>query len=428
MAKKILVTSIPCWNQKSGSDTWSSLLGFLDPSDLANIYVDAGVPDSPVAGRYFRIDENDVIKSIFGKVRTGREVMRSQNPADDVKGNGNPQTIYTRTFNFAKRYLRTPMLWARELLWKLGKWNSPELRRFIEDFKPDVLLYSIESYPYFNRINEFIIDRYQPKKVIAYLWDDNFTYKQSPHSFISKIERYFLRKQVKRLINKSTQVLSISPKMKQECDNEFGISSELITKPIFNSGEFTPCETGSPIKILYTGKLIIGRYGTLKKIAEQIKEINRSGKKFILDIYTTTNLTDKQKEGLNIAGCSSLHPPVPKNEVLKLQRDADILLFAESLSDRNLTARLSFSTKLTDYFSSGKCIWAVGHQDLGPIDYIKEEDAGFVSSSDVAIKEVLDSIGKNPSLISEYARKGYQCGRRNHDSADIKDRLSRILS
>lgn len=75
MGKKILVTSIPCWNQKTGSDTWPSILRFLNPTDVANIYIDAGIPDSPVASRYFNINESRVIKSIFKDIKTGKEFI-----------------------------------------------------------------------------------------------------------------------------------------------------------------------------------------------------------------------------------------------------------------------------------------------------------------------------------------------------------------
>lgn len=320
------------------------------------------------------------------------------------------------------------MKWLREILWKLGEWNSKELNSFIKEFNPDIFLYSIESYPYFNRINEYIIDKYNPQKVIAYLWDDNFTYKQYQHNIVRKIERFFLRKQVKRLINKSTQVLAISPKMKKECDLEFDINSVVITKPISDSLEYEPYKPSNPIKILYTGKLIIGRYDTLLKIANHIREINSSEFKFILDIYTQTNLSDEAKSNLNIPGCVNLHSAVSKNKVIELQKNADILLFAESLSNRNLTARLSFSTKLTDYFAAGKCIWAVGNQDLGPINYIKEENAGLVSNSEEEIINILNKISKSPELINDYSQKSYNCGVRNHNSTLIQTKLSRIFT
>lgn len=75
MDKKILITSIPSWNQKTGSNTLSSLFDSFDSEDLANIYIAGDVPDNAVCSRYFHINELSVIKSTFLRnIETGREV------------------------------------------------------------------------------------------------------------------------------------------------------------------------------------------------------------------------------------------------------------------------------------------------------------------------------------------------------------------
>lgn len=418
---RILVTSISCWNDISGSNTWSSLLGNLPADDLANLYINPGMPTSTVCSRYFNINEWRVVKSIFNrKVQTGNDVFSDNSHQEKViTEEAVPSSVLSKRWRV--------FLLAREVAWKFGRWDSRELDVFLDDIRPDVLLFSAESYFYFNRINEYIINRCQPAKVVCYLWDDNFTYKQHPHSSVFKIERYFLRKQVRRLINSCTDVLAISPKMKEECDKEFGVDSIVITKPIFNCGEFEDYQAGTPVRILYTGKLIIGRDDTVIEVVKAIKEINKDSQKAILDIYTNTQLSEDKKAKIAVEGCCNLHDPVPQSEVAALQKNADVLLFAESLSDRDLTARLSFSTKLTDYFAAGKCIWAVGNGDLGPISYIKTEDAGVVSTDNKEIGEVLEKIVGDKNLISEYARKGYDCGKRNHNGDEVIARLHEVL-
>ena len=158
-------------------------------------------------------------------------------------------------------------LFAREFVWVLGRWKSKELDAFLEDFKPEVVFFSIESYIHFNRINEYLIKECHPRKVIGYMWDDNFTYKQHPHSFGYKIHRWWLRQGVKRLVNKCNTVFAICPKTKCELDAEFDIDSVLLTKPVYEFGEVKTYQTNnSPIRILYTGKLIYGRDETIAEI------------------------------------------------------------------------------------------------------------------------------------------------------------------
>jgi hypothetical protein len=215
--------------------------------------------------------------------------------------------------------------------------------------------------------------------------------------------------------------------MKEECDKEFGIDSVVLTKPILHHTEFYLPKINSPIRILYTGKLIIGRDKTIAEIVKAIKIINLYGPKVILDIYTQTDLPDSVRQKIDIPGSCVIHKPIPQSEVIELQRKADVLLFVESLSSKDLTARLSFSTKLTDYFSAGKCIWAVGNEDLGPIDYIKHEDAGFVSTNSEAITDVLNNMIKHPEDIVTYSKKSFDCGKLNHDSMTIFEKLRTII-
>ena len=419
MGKRILITSIPCWNQRTGSNTFSTLFEEFDSKDLANIYVGFDLPDSKVCSRYFRIREWDVVRSVYS---------RNLTTGDEVCPHGT--NINTNLADKSKQYARKRrriFLWMRELAWKIGKWKSSELNAFLDDFNPEVLVFPIESYPYFNRLNEYIIKKCKPKKVIGYLWDDNFTYKQHPHSLLHMVERYFLRKQVRRLVGLCTDVLAISPKMKAECDAEFGVDSVVLTKPIKQFCHFIEYEHHKPINVLYTGKLNIGRDLSLLQIVEVLESQKYSPNDLLINVYTNTELSSDLKNRLEMSGFCHIHPPVPQSKVFELQSKADVLLFLESLSNEDLTARLSFSTKLTDYFAAGKCIWAVGNADLGPIFYIKAEDAGFVTTNKHEIDRTLASIINDIEILTIYSKKSLECGQRNHSYHDVVSLLKTII-
>lgn len=187
--------------------------------------------------------------------------------------------------------------------------------------------------------------------------------------------------------------------MKREVDAEYGIDSVLLTKPIYQFGTIKQTAPTYPIKILYTGKLIYGRDETIAEIVDALKIINQDGQKALLQIYTNTELSQEMRQKISLEGCCEIKEFVPQDEALKIQKESDVLLYAEGLSDTNLTARLSFSTKMTDYLASGNCIWAVGNNDLAPIEYLKEEDAGLVSTSIVSIVSVLQQIVETPINI-----------------------------
>ena len=178
--------------------------------------------------------------------------------------------------------------------------------------------------------------------------------------------------------------------------------------------------------MLYAGKLIIGRFDTVKLIGKALDEVNKNGVKIELDVYTTTHLTDEQLNGLSpyvhILGA------IPQTEVAAVQSKADVLLFAEALDGENAkTARLSFSTKLTDYFRSGKCILAVGNRDTAPMEYLAENDAALTASSLQEIITTLNILIDSKECITEYAKRAYTCGKRKHSIDYIRARLDKVL-
>lgn len=429
MKKRILTTSIPSWSQLSGADTFSSLFEGYDAQNVANIYVHSDMPDSKSCAHYFHIIENNVIKSVFNrKIVTGRKVL--PDAECEQESNQKIDNNEKRIYSVFTRYRFRIFLWLRELGWKLGKWNSKELNQFIADFNPEVFVFPIESYGYFNRINEYIIDKYRPKTVIGFLWDDNFTYKQHPYNIFARVERFFVRRSVKRLVAQCDKVLAICPKMKTECDKEFNISSIVVTKPR-KEVDILPYTLPNerPIRLVYTGSLVIGRYGTIKALVEVIQKINHVyGNVFYLDVYSQTQLSNRQIKAIDINGCSRFNGAIRQSDVFIEQQNSDILVFVENMNNTfNNVARLSFSTKITDYLSAGRTILAIGPDNISSIEYFKDEGAAVVCSSCNAIYDALLNIMNHPQQLSIYSNKSIQVAEKNHNVKQIRQLFWELL-
>jgi len=421
--KKVLVCSIPCWNRKTGSDTFSSLMEGYGADRIANLYIRQGLPDSPVCRRYFCISEHAVIKSIVNrKLQTGKQVAPNVEPQMETPEISVVSNLYQGSGG-RRKYL---LLLAREILWKLGRWKTKELDRFLDEFQPDTVFFAMEGYMHFNRINRYILQRTGAKGV-GYFWDDNFTYKQSK-AWGYKVYRFFQRRDLKKTAKLCSDFFAITPKTKQEADAFFGVDCKLLTKPIaFQDGQWQEPQIHTPLKMLYTGKLIIGRFDTVKLIGKALDIINKDGIKIELEVYATTALSSEQLQALSphvhILGA------IPQTEVAKVQNEADILLFAEAVDGENSKiARLSFSTKLTDYFKSGKCILAVGDMTTAPMEYLKMEDAALLASNQAEIVSVLSALVDDPTLLHFYGKKAYDCGKRNHDKQAIQELLFEVLN
>lgn len=413
---RVLISTVGQWSDV-GADTWSMLLSKYDTSKVASLYLRAIKSKSPCCNRYFHIYEERVMKSILHPgISTGEEYYYPEQEKELSDSSEIQKRERQRYAKYSQKRSWLKII-AREFVWLLGHWKTKEFKRFIDDFNPEVLVFPIESYIHLNLINKYIIKKKHPI-VIGFFNDDNFTYKQS-EKFGYKLHRFWLRHTVKWLVRHCDTVFAVCPKMKRECDKEFGINSILLSKPMVCNAEFIPYISNYPIRLIYTGKLYINRDKTIIAVARAIKKVNVDGVKVILDVYSGSSLSQEVVREIECTPACRFRGEIPYAQVFEEQRKSDVLLFVEDLSDENLAARLSFSTKITDYFGSGKCTWAIGNHDLGPIEYIKEQDAGFVSTSESEILETLIKIVKSPDLISEYAQKGYKCGIKYHNAEDL---------
>lgn len=411
---KILVCSVNSWNSKVGDNTFSILLKGHPKEKIAVVFIREDSPDSDECMNYFRISEGAVIKSIVKpKAKTGRKVY--VNEIAERKKTSRIVNLYKHK-NKGSYYLK---LGIREVLWYLGRWKSKELNEFIDSFKPDIVIYEMSRYIHLNRIIEYILQRTGAKGVGCF-WDDTFTYKQEK-SMGYKLLRFFQRRSLKSLSQYTTDYFAITPKTKKEADAFLGINSVVLTKPVMSDGAFTEKATSSPIRLLYTGNLGIGRLDTLRIIVNVISK----DQDFILDIYTNSYLSDAERRLLKSEN-TYLHNAVSQTEVLELQRNADVLLFLEDISEDNRMARLSFSTKITDYYAAGKCIFAVGNKDLAPMELLKESNSALIANNAAEVVTCINQL-KDKEVIHFFAKRSYIVGREQHSILKIKKTFWDVL-
>lgn len=414
---KILVITVPSWNSKVGANSWETLLEGYPPENVASIYIRDEVPDSQTCSQYFNISENKIIKSILHRGMATGHLVTSQSPAgaeDD-----SDLRAHNQRYAAMKKKRRYSMLLARELIWKVGRWHTPELDAFLDSFRPDVILHSMDGYIHLNRIIEYAIKR-TGASAVGYVWDDNFTYKQSS-AVGYKVYRYFQRRSLKRLAALTEDFFAISPYTKKEADEFFGIDAHLMTKPLLYPPEVQVYRGTPPIRMLYTGSLIIGRDRSLRRLSDALRAVNADQCRVELDVYTQTVLPDEMLARIENEHCH-IYGAIAQAEALQKQREADILLFLEDMDGPDAkVARLSFSTKITDYLSTGKCILAIGNIDTAPMQYFSENGAALTCENDGEIAAALKLLCDRPDVINEYAERAVISAKKNHDPVYIRN-------
>jgi len=420
---RILVVSCSPWRDDNNiGNTYTNIFQGMKNIEIAHICCGSGIPDTKFVKRHFHISEKSIIKNLInGKYPCGYEV-------NDLNNNElEPIGKKTGFFDFMRKNRLQIFFWVRDLIWSFNNWKSDSLKKFIDDFNPDIIFAIFLDSIYLNKMLLFI-HNYIKKPLVLYAWDDVYTLKQfslSPFYWINKIiQRNYLRKVAKI----SSAIYTISDFQKKEYSKIFKKECKILFKGYNFNSEYIPYKLNNPLKLVYTGNLGQGRWKSLILIAKALKAINNYEIKAQLFIYTLTPLKNKVKKQLNDEKNVFFKGSATAEEVKIIQHEADILVHAESFDLKNkLIVKYSFSTKLVDYFKSAKCIFAVGSEDVTSIKYLIKYDAAIVAKNKHEIIEKLNNIVSNYNLIYEYGRKSWNCGMKNHDIYKIQDNLFRDL-
>ena len=414
---KVLSISLSTWRKDSGIHTQTDLFKLYDKDRVAQIYTKSDLPNTDVCDNFFRISENEIIRSVYKRNKVGKRVFNSVEMDDETKKAVQAEKeLYTKAHK-KKSWLMTLI---REYVWMLGRWKTKELDKFIEEENPDVYFVPIYPVAYMGKIQLHILKKH-PKPYVCYLADDNYSYKPCGKNLFALWHRHMLRRVVKKLAKNCTEMFTITKTEAEDTDKLFGTKSIVLTKGINYDGlEYEEKTVSSPVRMVYTGNLFIGRANSLVEISKAMEKINKDGERVTLDIYSQTVMDDKTMEYLNSNGCH-FKGSVPKSEVDAIQKNADVVVFVESLEkEHRFDARLSFSTKLTDYFKNGKCIFAIGDKTIAPIVYLRDNDCAIISNEYFEIEGQLRYLLDNQEKINEYGKKAFECGKQNHNEENIK--------
>ena len=414
---RVLVIGTNPWREDGTAHTLKNIFSCWDASRLALIYTKSGLPFTKVASRFFQISENLLLKNFLKPWRQIGQEVQSTEVVDKSLTREEEQ-------RYAKAHKHHSMMLTlcREFVWLLGHWRGKALKNFLKDFNPDMLFIPIYPTVYMGWIQRYVIKK-TGKPFACYLADDNYSY-DSCSSLLSYVHRFWLRKNVKWLVTHCNQMYVIVEKEKEDTDKRFGTDSIILTKSIdFSTRPFIEHPLNHPIRFVYTGSLIIGRDKTLALIADAINAINNDEVKAELDIYSKDEPVADIMARLN-RGASHHRGFIPRSEVDRVQREADVVVFAEALEGKAANiAKLSFSTKITDYLANGKCVFAVGRDYIAPIDYFVKNDSAVVAIDKYQIEEKLKKLIEEPAVISEYSKKAYACAVRNLEKNMVDQRF-----
>lgn len=415
---KVLIISRTKWDSSNSfGNSYTNLFSGIDNIEIANLYLESGAPNTDVCSRFFQITFKGLLKNLINRnVKTGKEVYTGKE-SSGVQLKNKEKNL----FDFFKKYKLTFYYWVRELVWKIGRWKTPELNEFLDSFDPDIIFQPVYYSRYINRIALYC-KNYCNIKMLGYVSDDVYTLRQFNLSPFYWIDRLIIRQAPKKLIKHCEILYTISDIQKEEYEKIFGVPCKVLTKSYsFDNGSFIDTVVNTPITFVYAGNIGDDRWRSLGLLVSAIDKINKTKDTFRLKIYTSTPMTKKIRSKLTGVG-TSIYSAIPYSELLIEQNNADVLVHVEGLSLKSrCLVHQSFSTKLVDYFYLKKCIFSIGVDDEASINYLRKKDASIISSSYTDVENNLNMIAENPDIINQYAEKAYLCGYNNHSSCNMKE-------
>ncbi len=416
----LVITSMPWRNDNNIGNSYSNIFSGLEHKiEFAHIYCRSGMPQNNLCHKYFQITEKDIISNIRNRNYLLGRAFYLDNP------NENTKEEFSNIYNHM-RILRWELFFlGRNILWNLSEWKNKRFTKFIEDFSPDIIFGTLTYMPNINKMMIYLKETYNIPLVV-YSWDDVYSLKQFSLSPFFWLRRFEQRKWIRKCVEKSDKMYVITRLMQKEYDKCFKKSSSLLYKGYSYKNELYQSRSiNIPIQFVFMGNLGAGRWKTLVKFVKTLTEINKTGIKAILKIYTLSPLTRQMRNKLTVKGISNIMPNVPNEKVMDVLKSADILIHVEPINLKDkLFYRLSFTTKLVDYFKSGRCILGLGGKTAS-LMYLEDYDCGIVIYDISKMSQTVKYLIEHPDIIQEYAKKAWDCGYKNHQIENIQANLYR---
>ena len=422
---KILIISAEVWTEQSnGGNVLSNIFdGF--PGEFAQIYCNPGKPNNKICKRYYQMTDGMVIRNFFSHKPIGQEFLLEENLSKENDEIIKSKPINKKFNSFFHRYRLGIFFAIRNFLWNTSKWKNEKLKAFLDDFKPDIIFAPCYGNVFMLKLTRFVAD-YTKKKVISYISDDSYTLKQLRFSPYFWINRFSVRRQLRKTFPYYSLTYTMTELQKEQCERDFNAPMSILRKSAIVENVPIKVNINRPIRLVYAGGVYLNRWKTLKAIALALKKINAIEIKAVLDIYTATELSRQMKKYLNDGQNIFLHEVVSLEELKKIYANSDIALHVESFDLKNkLAVRMSFSTKIIDCLASGCAVLAVCDSKQAGLAYLSKEDAAICIDSLDALPYRLEEIVQNQNILIEYAQKARNCLEKNHNKERTLERIKK---
>ena len=402
---RILVISHNVFSKTSNAGkTLLSYFNDYPKENIAQFYIHSEIPtDDSCCINYYRFTDRDALKSIFSLKEYGK-ILGIKNIDRERKDSRTDKGAIQALYQFGRK--RTGAIYlVRNLLWTFSRWNSPQLRKWVEDFSPDVIFFASGDYSFMYTIARKIAD-FANKPLAICCLDDFYIYNANNSSLVGRVEHALRMKNVRRTIERSSCIFAISDSMREEYQR-------LFQKPAYTlytaAKDYQLQHKPDAKQISYIGNLGYNRNFQLIDIGRVLKKMG-----LFLDVYSG----EKNKEileGINEENGIRFHGGISAEEVLCVMERSMAVIHTESFDEKIMNAvRFSVSTKIAESLMYGPCLLAYGPEGIASIDYLKENKAAYVITSKDNLEIGLKEFISNQTLREEIICNSRKLAKENH--------------
>lgn len=320
----------------------------------------------------FLISDSDIVSKLKGAKKCGDQIFEEV----EVHGENN---ITSRKSRYAKiRFLR-------DALWSTNVWKTGELKQWLAQVKPDIILLGASSQTFPFKVATYIAE-YMDIPCVLTCGDDYIAYPQYS-KWYEKLQKSRLRKEYKKFVKRCSACFAISEEMSECYSDYFGCHFNVLPRPVDIPMFSEETRREKPI-ISYFGGLALNRWDMIARLASLCGDIAE------FRVYSFTPLDENMKNRFGQTGVHYMGA-LSGEELKKAMRESNIMLHVESDDKLNSSfTRLAVSTKIPEYLVSGRLTIGFGPSYLASMKVLSKHNVGVV----------IDSQTKNEDIIKYLTR------------------------
>ena len=392
--------------------TLSKIFSGFDSDQLYQLYIHSEVPTvKSVCESYYRITDKEAVFSVFSRRKIGKVFFNSE-IVEDCQSSKDVTNSEESIYKYASSR-KTPIIYLmRDFYWYLSNWFNSALKEWLNSVKPDVIYLASGDYAFIYRIAR-IISAYCEAPLFIACFDDYYLFNKNQNRLLGDFRQRLFMKVVKRTINHSYAIIGFNEKMGMDYSRAFNKNTFVLYAPV-EDVELT--FSTNPNKIAYFGNLGMKRDDQLLVIGEVVNSLsNECGIKQI-EVYTNEKNESAINKMVNGVGIQ-YHSAVNRTEMYEIMKECVAVIHTESF-DPVLSQRVAYSisTKIPEALQFGPCILAFGPNNIASIDYLVENDAGFVATSRSELIDCLKELLLDKDKREKKIRNAREVAKKNHNS------------